>query len=87
MISRPKLHVLFDSVHLENSGVWKRRLFQPPLKITGANGQRWVACRFIDILICTGQTYTQAFDRELSDHTITVLKQVQSETTGKVLLI
>ena len=37
--------------------------------------------------ICTGQTYVDAFDRELSEHTIDFLKKVKAQTTGTVLLI
>lgn len=66
-----------------------RRMWQP----VGEQRAVWVPEQNDDFAlygaldICTGQTYTQAFDRELSDHTIAFLKQVQSQTTGKVLLI
>lgn len=37
--------------------------------------------------ICTGETYIDAFDREVSAHTVEFLRQIASQTTGTVLLI
>lgn len=37
--------------------------------------------------VCTGETYTEAFERELSEHTIGFLEALKTRTTGKVLLI
>ncbi len=68
----------------------------PPLRRIGPVGEQkavWVPEQNDDFAlygaldICTGETYTEAFDREVSDHTIEFLKHVQSQTTGKVLLI
>ncbi|PEN04479.1 hypothetical protein CRI93_14960 [Longimonas halophila] len=66
-----------------------RRMWQP----VGEQRAVWVPEQNGDFAlygaldICTGETYTEAFDREVSDHTIEFLKQVRSQTTGKVLLI
>jgi transposase len=68
----------------------------PPLRRIGpVEGQKavWVPEQTGDFAlygaldICTGETYTEAFDREVSDHTVKFLKQVRTQTTGKGLLI
>ncbi len=66
-----------------------RRMWQP----VGEQQAAWVPEQNDDFAlygaldICTGATYTEAFDREVSAHTIAFLKQVQAQTNGRVLLI
>ena len=86
---RPKTTVLFaDETEVKRfPPLW--RMWQP----VGDQKAVWVPEQNGDFAlqgaldICTGETYTEAFDRELSGHTIEFLKRVQSQTTGKVLLI
>ena len=66
-----------------------RRMWQP----VGEQTAVWVPEQNGDFAlygaldICTGQTYTKAFDREISDHTVEFLETIRAETTGKVLVI
>jgi transposase len=86
---RPETTVLFADETEVKRFPPLRRMWQP----VGEQKAVWVPEQNGDFAlygaldICTGETYTEAFDREVSDHTIEFLKQVRSQTTGKVLLI
>lgn len=66
-----------------------RRMWQP----VGEQQAVWVPEENDDFAlygaldVCTGQTYTEAFERELSEHTIGFLESLKAQTTGKVLVI
>lgn len=66
-----------------------RRMWQP----VGEQRAVWVPEKNDDFAlygaldICTGETYTRAFERERSEHTIGFLESLKAQTTGKVLLI
>lgn len=86
---RPETTVLFADETEVKRFPPLRRMWQP----VGEQKAVWVPEQNDDFAlygaldICTGETYTEAFDREVSDHTIEFLKQVRTQTTGKVLLI
>ena len=66
-----------------------RRMWQP----VGEQQAVWVPEQNDDFAlygaldVCTGHTYTEAFERELSKHTIGFLEALEAQTTGKVLVI
>jgi transposase len=86
---RPETTVLFADETEVKRFPPLRRMWQP----VGEQKAVWVPEQNDDFAlygaldICTGETYTEAFDREVSDHTIEFSNQVRSQTTGKVLFI